>query len=315
MLLLHYETKGDDFIVKKSIVIIVSLLIINLIIALVFIIAGIFMPKGKKASAILLGIFYIVCPIVGPSCYFIYWLLLVVFYTSKFDSESLTFSTDRTESVLASDEHTELNYISIQDALVMNDTSSLRRLLLNVLKERSVIQAPSITKAISSSDAESSHYAATAVTNYLSEFQSVVQTKLYRIKQMPNNVPTIIDAINYILPVLQANIMDDIEQRSYVYILDDMMDDMYQNNKWHLSSKNYLDITDLLLNIKDYSRARTWVNRANECRSGELNTYKCSIHLFYTIQSIDELFAVVDDIKKSNIVIDKEMLDFIRILS
>ena len=299
MLLLHYETKGDDFIVKKSIVIIVSLLIINLIIALVFIIAGIFMPKGKKASAILLGIFYIVCPIVGPSCYFIYWLLLVVFYTSKFDSESLTFSTDRTESVLASDEHTELNYISIQDALVMNDTSSLRRLLLNVLKERSVIQAPSITKAISSSDAESSHYAATAVTNYLSEFQSVVQTKLYRIKQMPNNVPTIIDAINYILPVLQANIMDD----------------MYQNNKWHLSSKNYLDITDLLLNIKDYSRARTWVNRANECRSGELNTYKCSIHLFYTIQSRDELFAVVDDIKKSNIVIDKEMLDFIRILS
>lgn len=197
----------------------------------------------------------------------------------------------------------------------MSDTSSLRQLLLNVLKERSIIQTPSITRAIASSDAESSHYAATAVTNYLSEFQSVAQTKLYRIKQMPNNVPTIVDAINYILPVLQANIMDDIEQRSYVYMLDGMMDDMYQNNKWHLSSQNYLDVTDLLLNIKDYSRARTWVNRANECRSGELNTYKCSIHLYYTIQSRDELFAVVNDIKKSNIVIDKEMLDFIRILS
>ena len=300
---------------NKSIVFILALLIVNVIIALAFIIVGIFMPKGKKASTILLGIFYIVCPIVGPSCYFMYWLLFAIFRTSKFDSESITFSTDRTESVLASDEQTEMNYISIRDALVMSDTSSLRQLLLNVLKERSIIQTPSITRAIASSDAESSHYAATAVTNYLSEFQSVAQTKLYRIKQMPNNVPTIVDAINYILPVFQANIMDDIEQRSYVYMLDGMMDDMYQNNKWHLSSQNYLDVTDLLLNIKDYSRARTWVNRANECRSGELNTYKCSIHLYYTIQSRDELFAVVNDIKKSNIVIDKEMLDFIRILS
>ena len=278
---------------NKSIVFILALLIVNVIIALAFIIVGIFMPKGKKASTI----------------------LLAIFRTSKFDSESITFSTDRTESVLASDEQTEMNYISIRDALVMSDTSSLRQLLLNVLKERSIIQTPSITRAIASSDAESSHYAATAVTNYLSEFQSVAQTKLYRIKQMPNNVPTIVDAINYILPVLQANIMDDIEQRSYVYMLDGMMDDMYQNSKWHLSSQNYLDVTDLLLNIKDYSRARTWVNRANECRSGELNTYKCSIHLYYTIQSRDELFAVVNDIKKSNIVIDKEMLDFIRILS
>ena len=139
---------------NKSIVFILALLIVNVIIALAFIIVGIFMPKGKKASTILLGIFYIVCPIVGPSCYFMYWLLFAIFRTSKFDSESTTFSTDRTESVLASDEQTEMNYISIRDALVMSDTSSLRQLLLNVLKERSIIQTPSITRAIASSDAE-----------------------------------------------------------------------------------------------------------------------------------------------------------------
>lgn len=293
---------------------VIVLLVINLIVAVAFIIAGILMPPGKKASTVFLGVFFAVCPIVGTTGYLVYWLLLTLFRTSRFDSESLTFSTDRTDSVLPSDEQSEMNYISIQDALVMCDTASLRQLLLNLLKERSIIQTPSITRAITSDDAESSHYAATAVTNYISEFQAAAQTKLFHVKQMPDDIPTLVDAIAYILPVLQSKIMDDINQRSYVYMVADMMDDIYEINKWYLSSKDYLDITDILLDIKDYSRAGVWVARANECRSGELNTYKCSIHLFYITQNREQLFAVIDDVKKSNVVIDKEILDFIRML-
>ncbi len=292
----------------------IVLLAINFIIALAFIIVGILMPPGKKASTVFLGVFFLACPIVGPTCYLFYWLLLVFFRTIRFDSESLTFSTDRTDAVLPSDEQSEMNYISIQDALVMSDTASLRQLLLNLLKERSILQTPNITHAITSDDAESSHYAATAVTNYISEFQAVAQTKLFHVKQMPDDIPTIVDAIAYILPVLQSKIMDNIGQKSYVYMVDDMMNDIYETNKWYLTSKDYLDITDILLDIKDYSKAGLWVARANECRSGELNTYKCSIHLFYITQSREQLFAVIDEVKKSDVVIDKEVLDFIRML-
>jgi len=293
---------------------VIILLVINLIVAVAFIIAGILMPPGKKASTVFLGVFFAVCPIVGTTAYLFYWLLLALFRTRRFDSESLTFSTDRTDSVLPSDEQSEMNYISIQDALVMSDTASLRQLLLNLLKERSILQTPSITHAISSDDAESSHYAATAVTNFISEFQAVAQTKLFHVKQMPDDISALVDAIAYLLPVLQSKIMDDINQRSYVYMVDDMMDDIYEINKWHLSSKDYLDITDILLDIKDYSKAGLWVARANECRGGELNTYKCSIHLFYITQNREQLFAVIDDVKKSNVVIDKEILDFIRMM-
>ncbi len=298
----------------KGTVFVIVLLIVNLIVSLAFIIAGLLMPSGKKASTVFLGIFFAVCPIIGPTCYLVYLLLLILFRTSRFDSASLTFSTDRTDSVLPSDEQSEMNYISIQDALVMNDTASLRQLLLNLLKERSVLQTPSITHAITSEDAESSHYAATAVTNYISEFQAVAQTKLLHVKQMPDDIPTLVDAIAYIIPVLQSKIMDDIGQRSYAYMVDGMMNDVYGINKWYLTSKDYLDITDILLDIKDYSKAGLWVERANECRGGELNTYKCSIHLFYIMQDRDALFDVIDKVKKSNVVIDREILDLIRML-
>lgn len=299
---------------RTSTVTVIVLLIVNLIVSLVFVIVGLFMPRGKKAATVYLGVFFFFCPLVGPSCYAVYCLLLLLFRTSRFDSASLTFSTDRTDSVVPSDEQSEMNYISIQDALVMSDTVSLRQLLLNLLKERTVLQTPNITHAIASDDAESSHYAATAVTNFISEFQTAAQIKLFHVKQMPDDIPTLVDAIAYILPVLQAKIMDDIGQRSYVYMVDDMMNDVYGTNKWYLTSKDYLDITDILLDIRDYSRAGLWASRAGECRAGELNTYKCSIHLYYVMQDRDALFTVLDEVKKSNVVIDREILDLIRML-
>lgn len=295
--------------------VVIILLALNLIVSLVVFILGFFMPKGRRAATCLYGIFFFVCPVVGVSMMLVYWLLRFVLRTHSYDSSALSFSTKRTNSVLPPDESTEMNYISIRDALDLDSATSLRRMLLDLLKTRSILDAPNIAHAITSDDVEASHYAATAITSFLSEFRATAQAKLYNVKRLSNNVSATLDAIGYIYPVLKSKIMDDIEQRSYLYILEGLMDETYSGNRWYLTSEHYLNITDLLIDAGEYTLARKWVVRAKECRPNELDTYKCAIHLFYNINSSEELFSTLDELKSSDIVIDKEILDLIRMLN
>lgn len=294
---------------------VIILLALNLIIALVVFILGFFMPAGKRAVTCLYGVFFFVCPVVGICSMLVYWLLKLILRNHSYDSSALSYSTKRTNSILPPDENTEMNYIPIQDALDLDDASSLRQLLLNLLKNRSILDTPNVAHAITSEDVEASHYAATAITSFLSEFRATAQTKLYNVKRLSNNVTALLDAIAYIYPVLESGIMDDIEQRSYLYILEGLMDETFSGNRWYLTAEHYLNITDLLIEADDYTCARKWAFRAKECRPNELDTYKCAIHLYYNINSSEELFATLDELKKSDIVIDKEVLDLIRMLN
>ena len=77
---------------RTSTVTVIVLLIVNFVVSLAFVIVGLFMPRGKKAATVYLGVFFFLCPLVGPSCYAVYCLLLLLFRTSLFDSASLPTS-------------------------------------------------------------------------------------------------------------------------------------------------------------------------------------------------------------------------------
>ncbi len=293
----------------------IILLILNLIVAIVTFIYSFFCKEGKRCTVRIFALFFFACPIIGVLTWGMSQLIFVIWRVVRFDYESLSFSTDRANLSLPPDMESEMNYVPVLDALATEDTSSLRWLMLDLLKNKTVLETNVITSAVVSDDAETSHYAASAITNYLSFFRAGVQQRLNQIDKSPYDPNMVLDAITFLDTTLGAKIMDAVEQRSYIYTLSGVMQNLYDNFRWNMTSTHYLCITDYLIDIKDFEEARKWVLRAKECRPGELDTLKAVIHLSFAMSDSDNLFAAIDEAKHTeNITFDKEMLDFIRMV-
>lgn len=297
-----------------SVIVILILLAVNTIVVMAILLSALALPKGGRSTRVVYALIFLACPVVGVTAFSCMQLLNFLFRDQRLDTSNLSFNKDREQALLPPDADTEMNYVPILDALVTQDNSSLRRLLLDLLKNKTVFSASSVSKAVTSKDAETSHYAASAITDFLSEFRSKAQSMLLRIRQSPFDVTLNISALEYLNQTLNMHVMDEIEQRSYIYTTDGVAENLYTNNKWFMTSEHYLWMTDQLISIKDYHAAAKWVERAQLCRPMELSTFKCAIHLYYASQDHEKLYQTIDALKRSNIWIDKELLDLLRML-
>ncbi len=293
----------------------IILLILNLIVVIVTFIYSFFCKKGKRCTVRIYALFFLFCPVIGFFTWGMSQLIFLIWRVVRFDFESLSFSTARENLSLPPDTESEMNYVPVLDALVTEDTGSLRSLMLDLLKSKSVLEVNVITSAVVGDDAETSHYAASAITNYLSFFRAGVQQRLNQMQKTPHDPTPVFDAISFLDTTLGARIMDAVEQRSYIYTLAGVMQNLYDNFRWNMMSAHYRCITDYLIEIKDFGEARKWVQRAKECRPGELDTLKARIHLSFATSDREELFAAIEEAKHTEkVVFDKEMIDFIRMI-
>ncbi len=295
--------------------IVILLLVINTVIAVVVFIVGLLRKPGDRCTTCLRGVFFLVCPVVGVLAFLVSSLLMFLMRSKRFDRESLTFSVDSATTILPPDENTELNYIPIMDALEGSDTAELRQLLLNVIKNKSILNVHSLTNAVSSRDAETSHYAASALANFRSEFRAAAREQMMKVEQMPGDVSTILQAISFFQTFIKADIMDAVEQKSYIYIYEDLNEKLYARNRWFLAAQHYLDVVDDLISVGDYAAAAKWIARAEECRPNELETFKAQLHLYFSTHRQDKLLETLDRIKRSDVLVDREVLNLIRIMN
>lgn len=294
--------------------IIYIMLSVNLLVVLGMLMAPLIDKKLTQATANVYALFFLFCPVVGVTSFLCVQLIILLFSSKQLDISNLSFDKERKKAVMPPDASAEMNYVPILDALTTQDKNSLRRLLLDLLKNRNIMSTHSVSVAVNSMDAETSHYAATALTDFLSEFRSTAQRLLMDVRQAPRDVTKNLKALEYLHQILALKVMDDIEQRSYIYTLDGVAENLFQNNKWYMTSEHFLWMTDHLLEIGDYVNARKWVERAEQCRPDDLDTYKCAIHLYYQFKDYKALYATTDRLRASEIVIDKELLNLLRML-
>lgn len=295
--------------------VVIVLFALNTIIAIIMFIAALLRLDETRATRAAYAVLFLVCPIVGFTIFLCVRVLYLYFSEQRLDTSNLSFSKSRVKTLLPPDESTEMNYVPIKDALVTQDRSSLRRLLLDLLKNNAVISAHSVSVAVGSADAETSHYAASAITDFLSEFRSGAQQRLFLMNQSPRDVLHNLEALEYLNEALSLRVMDDIEQRSYVYTMGNVAENLFINNRWYMSAEHYLWMVDHFLEIDDAGTAAKWMDRAIQSRPEELNTYKCVLHYHFKTRNPDKFFQTLETLKASNIWIDKEILDLVRVMS
>lgn len=293
--------------------IILTIVILNSLIALVVFTTAFFQNGDKKSTLFMLSWFIFIVPSFG----ILYILMgrIFVFLNRKkpVDMRDISFSREREAQILPPDLGTEMNYAPISDAMAVSDTSSLRELLLSVLRDDAIKSASAVSGAVESKDTETSHYAASFILDALSEYRSTVQTMIAEVEEHPENADINLLALGYIHGVLSSGILNNMEQKSYIYIMDDMAENLFIHNLWNMTATHYLWMVDLFIFIKDYNMANKWVKRAKLYRPNLLDTYKAQLRLFFGQKRWTEFFDCLNEIKESDITVDSEILNLFRL--
>ena len=289
------------------------ILLINTIVALIVFFAGLFQAPGRRGTVLMFSWFIFICP-VAAILFVVFGKLISHFYkTQNVDLEDISFSKEREKIVFPPNRDVEMNYVPLEDAMVVTDTANLRQLLIDVLKNNDREMLKGIACAINNSDTEVSHYAAAAILDILSDFRASVQNLLMQIKRYPDIVKINLFALEYIYQMLTMNIMNDAEQRSMIYTENEVAENLFKYNVWYMTAEHYLWLTDLMISVQDYPIAETWADRAWEHCKGQLDTYKARLHIYYAEKRTDAFLACIKELKNTDIAVDKEILNIFRI--
>lgn len=315
---------GDEYIF-------LIIVVINTIIAVLYLLIGalIMVPirnrkrkdeverlHDNRRTYLLRFIVMILCPVVGPLFFFVVHLFYLTIFRFQVELDDVVFSKERVRTQLKADEERELNVIPLEEAVAVNDQKSLRMAMLNVLKGEIQDSLSAIALALETNDPESSHYAAAILSHELNEFRMEVQKLYLGIRDESDDQTEYEDMmITYTDKVLKQKVFTKIEQNRFVQIMVEAAESFYAKNPSGMTEQQYESVCLRLLDIEDFENSEKWCIRLTEQYPDRLSAFTCRLKLYFIIRNREAFFQTMDALKKSDVVIDNETLELIRIFS
>ena len=147
----------------------------------------------------------------------------------------------------------------------------------------------------------------------MNDFRSKVQTD-YLLCQEENEqqVENCIKLVEYMNPILEQQVLTDLEQRSMAERMQEVLQKAWELDKIKISSTVYEKVCQRLLEVKDYEKCTLWCDRAVEQYPGALSSYTCQMKLYFSCGKKEKFFQVMQELRDSDITIDNETLELIR---
>lgn len=267
--------------------------------------------KLETAAKILV---ILLCPIAGALFLLAGYVIYRYVFKREVDLEDVVFRKERVKTFLRADEDRGRTMVPMEEALVITDKTNLRNLMLNVVRADTGNSLASIAKALDSEDSETSHYAASVLLDELNGFRAMVQNVYNEIlEEKEDQLVHVRLLIEYMNPVLSQRVFTDMEQKDMVLRMASVCQILYDKEPDKMSGEYFEDIALRLLEIKEYDHCRIWCERAVKYFPKRLSTYTCQLKLYFSCGDRESFFRVLRELKQSDVVIDNETLELIRV--
>ena len=309
--------------------ILAAVLVMNFLVAVLYLLWGILavtvrnrkreeeeVLHDNRRSYLLRFLVMVFCPVVGPLFFFIAYLLYVTIFRFQVDLEDVIFNKKRVRTQIKADEERERNLLPVEEAVIVNDKRSLRMAMMNIIKGDMRGSLASIALALHAEDSETAHYAASALSDILNEFRMNVHRMSMKVQEEEAEETEWEEKLlDYMDDVLKQGVFTRLEQSRYVRIMADTAEILYAKDSLRLTAKRYEAVCMRLLEEGSYEECEKWCLRHKEQYPDRLSSYTCRLKLYFTDKRRDLFFQTLNDLKASEITIDNETLEMIRIFN
>ncbi len=293
----------------------------NGVLAVLYLLWGVLIRPwvGKKetyAGRVKYSILFLVmllCPGIGLLFFLLGQLLFRYVFHQKVELSDVTFSKERKQENTKEDIAEKLNIAPIEDAIAVSDKNHLRSLMMNVIKGDVQKSLSAISLALESEDSEASHYAASVLSEELDVFRKTVQSVYEKIGEKDEKqAEYCIYLIEYMHGVLVQKVFIPMEQTQYVHLLAEVGEILFQQSGGTMQSEFLEWIFMHLLAIRDFTLADMWSQRLVQTYPYMLAAYTCRLKLYFHLNRHEDFFRTMEELKHSDIAIDNETLELIR---
>lgn len=300
---------------------------INLLVAVIYLIWGLVWvsvrPEDEEAPELLRDnrrayllrfIVMVLCPVIGPLLFLLSHLLYLTIFRFQVDLEDVIFKKDRVKTQLKADEDRERNVIPVEEAIAVNDKRSLRMAMMNIIKGDMYGSLASISLALGAEDSETAHYAASALSDILNEFRMNVHKITQEMQEEePEQTECEERLLDYMNDVLKQRVFTNLEQDRFVHMMASAAESVFEKDASRLTEERYENVCLRLLEINDFENSEKWCRRLTLQYPDQLSSYTCRLKLYFTVRNREAFFETINALKKSDIIIDSETLEMIRI--
>lgn len=307
------------------------ILILNLIVALLYLFIGIMNvalhdemasndPKEQMYDRRLVYFFrfcvMLLCPVIGPLYFLVSYIIYIGIFWKKADLADVIFNKERVKTHAKANEDRERNLIPLEEAILLNEKKDLRSVMLNVVMEDFHDNLSVIRLALNSEDSETSHYAAAVLSSELNTFRAHINKLWNQLqKEDSNSVECEMVLLDSMNDLLKQNIFSQSEQLKYVKILEGAAQSFYDKRPEEFQLKWYEEVCLRTLELELFDLCEKWCIRLARQFPEELSSYTCQLKLYFALQNQEAFFKTLNELKHSQIVIDSETLELIRIFS
>lgn len=301
----------------QEIILFLSIILINTLICVIYYLRGVANHKKDEGTRkyLMLAVFMFFCPVAGPLFLALGTVGYYLFFDSSIDLAAITFSKERVEVLERPDEESEMNLVPMEEAIMIENKESLRQLLLTVLRGDMSKSINAVTKALNSSDSEASHYAASAIMDITAEFQKTIQKFQAQLTENPEDLEVNQLYIEYLIQMLNTNFLSKMELKTYVYELEHVCIAFYDHTPSGMKVEHMSGLIGLLTKIGDLQAAEPWLERIQKDYPDDMEMYRCALHFYYDTKNKIKFFELLTSLKQSDVTVDKDLLEMIRIFN
>lgn len=307
------------------------ILLVNLVISVLYLLAGMFLVVPARSLAaekdteivydnrrtyLIRFIIMLLCPVIAALFFGVSHLLYLIAFWRNTDLTDVIFSKERVKTNIRADEEVERDIIPLEEAILVNEKKNLRMVMMNIMRKDIKDSLSAITLALESEDSETAHYAAAVLSDELNKFRIYVQKMWRQIGEEDQDQTECEEMLLvYMDHILKQHVFSPHEQRKFVGTMDETAESLYGKNPSRLTLDGYEAVCQRILEMKDYENARKWCMRMEEQYPDELKAYTCRLKLYFAMQDREAFSLTMEALKKSDVVINNETLELIRIFS
>lgn len=204
----------------------------------------------------------------------------------------------------------ELNIVPIEDALVVSDYATRRKMMIDVLKEDTLQYMDVIKTAVLNEDTETSHYAVSAVVEIKRKLAIRLQELSVKFEQNNRDAHLARSYAKVLKEYMRSGFLDNQTVKKYKYMYIQVLHQLILNKD--NDEKVWQEKLKTEIELKEYAAAEATCLQYLEKYPHSENPYICLLKLYYTTKSTIKMQSILEELKRSTIKLSNQALTIVR---
>ena len=297
-----------------------AVVIVNCVVTMGYLIWFLLIKRDQdnRKQYIMRAVIMVLCPVVGPLFFLCGYLKYRFIKFGDRDLSDVEFSKQRHAARVKADEERERNIVPVEESIMISDQEKKRTNMLNILLGETGETLSAIALALDSDDSEVAHYAASFLQSKLDAFRERVRQSKQMIQEQKDRGEPYQDAVLVLIrdmdQILKQQVLTRVEQLDYVGQMETLCQDLYDNDRDRLEVSCYSSLFSRLLELQAYDRAEVWGERFADQYPDQLQPYTLRMKLYFETEQTERFMQVLAKLRASNIEIDYQTLELIRMI-